>query len=259
MSRPFFLFSSFLLASSLAVAGCASADGAPPSSEDGDEPVAASSDEITVAARGLVARYFTRHAAFGGFARLDLRADGTYAAKVDDGGRALCAAPPCILDESGRWNAYRSRGELRLRLRPAGESARVYAATRTAKELTLTRNGATERLGVLPGGQCVDDLDCGAGESCPPQLCLMWCDVNDPSCCGAVSCQPKTGGDAGACWGAWVDPFGGCRAPNDGAYPASCCVGLPGPKCGSATCASGEVCCNPLLDLCTKPGEMCAF
>lgn len=270
MRRAIFFFSCCLLASSVAVAGCASADDGAAASDD--EAVAASSDEITVAARGLVAQYFTRSPASGGFARLDLRADGSYTAKVEAGATQICFTSPCLLDEAGQWNAYGWRGQLRLRLRPAGAPARYYGAARTAKELTLTRGGLTERLGILPTGQCVEDIDCGAGELCPPQLCLMYCEVNDPSCCGPVTCEPRSGGgsdagggtgggasDGGSCFGAWVDHLGGCRAPNDGAYPASCCAGLPGPTCGNVTCASGEVCCNPLLDICTKPGEYCAF
>jgi hypothetical protein len=31
---------------------------------------------------------------------------------------------------------------------------------------------------------------------------------------------------ANSCFGAWRDHNGGCRAPNDGAYPESCCTGL---------------------------------
>jgi hypothetical protein len=28
-------------------------------------------------------------------------------------------------------------------------------------------------------------------------------------------------------------------------------------KCGNTTCAAGMVCCNPLMNICTKPGEFC--
>lgn len=30
-------------------------------------------------------------------------------------------------------------------------------------------------------------------------------------------------------------------------------------QCGPATCAPGTVCCNPLLGICTAPGEVCAL
>ena len=59
-----------------------------------------------------------------------------------------------------------------------------------------------------------------------------------------------------ACWGAWLDENGLCRTPADGVYPADCCAG---PKCGASQCAAGDVCCNSLSGICTKPGEVCAF
>lgn len=31
----------------------------------------------------------------------------------------------------------------------------------------------------------------------------------------------------------------------------------PGPACGTATCASGQVCCNPSCGICTPPGGAC--
>lgn len=35
------------------------------------------------------------------------------------------------------------------------------------------------------------------------------------------------------------------------------CGGPGGPKCGTAVCPTGMVCCNPVASICTLPGEVC--
>lgn len=52
----------------------------------------------------------------------------------------------------------------------------------------------------------------------------------------------------------------GCRSPEVRLAPdASVTVSDAAPeKCGSIVCRTGEVCCNPLMNLCAAPGTMCA-
>jgi hypothetical protein len=295
MDRRSFFFSSLFSLCLLAPIGCAATtDSEGPSEETGE-----SEDGLTGGAKALVGTYYSHAPGFGGFARLTLNASGKYTAKVDSAGKALCVTSPCLLPESGTWNATKQPdGSFRLRIRASGEPSRYYDAVKSTSGLDIARSGKSEKLQALGKNACLDDADCGATEQCGPQLCLMYCEVNDPFCCGPSTCQPKIptkkacGGFAGltcgageecvddptdacdptkggkdcagicqpkspapSCAGAWLDQSGLCRTPADGVYPAECCAG---PKCGTAQCAGGEVCCNALSGICTKPGEVCA-
>ncbi len=212
--------------------------------------------ELTSAAHALAGRYYAAPLPIGGIARLSLAKDGTYTAEVEAGTRQICFVAPCLLSESGHWSATRGKGGARrLRLRPAGEPEVVYDAAKTATTLTLTRNGQVQTLAALGAEDCLDDADCDADEQCGPKVCLMWCAEDDPFCCGTSTCTPKAPSPPPpVCFGAWVDSFGTCRAPNDGVYDASCCAG---PTCGNAQCALGEVCCNALSGICAQPDEVC--
>ncbi len=259
--RSFFLTSFLLLcaAAPLATAGCA----APTSSSesaDSEEEIVETQDGLSAAGTQLVGSYWTARPLPDGFARLALGADGKYTASRDAGLAAFCITSPCLLPERGTWNAYKkASGALRVRIRPTGESSRWYAASNGATTLTLTRAGVTETLNKLATNECLDDADCKATEECGPKMCLMWCEVNDPFCCGTSTCHPKAAPPPPpppACFGPWLDEFGGCRAANDGVLPDSCCVGLSTP-CGENSCGVGKVCCNPLAGVCTNPGEFC--
>ena len=251
------------LATPVLGAGCA----APTDAQDeSKEQIAETQDELTAAASQLSGSYYANNAAFGGFARLELKSNGKYVAQVDPAGKIVCVASPCLLPESGTWNASKKvGGGFRLRIRPTGAASRWYDATKTggsASTLKLTRGGVTETLDRLAANACLDDSDCTATQECGPKFCLMYCEVNDPFCCGPSTCQPKAPAPPAppappaSCLGAWLDQFGGCRTPSDGAYPASCCAGLSTP-CGTASCGVGKVCCNPLAGICTNPGEFC--
>jgi hypothetical protein len=242
---------SVLSLSLLAMLGCAS------SVDPEEDEISASEDELAAARTELVGRYYRQPAGVRGFARLTLDADGTYAAQIDVSAVALCASYPCLAPESGRWSAFRKPGGgFRLRVRAAGEPARWYDASKKDGTLVLTRDGASETLVSLDADECLDDADCAAGEACGPKMCLMWCAVDDPFCCGPSTCEPATPPPPPppSCWGAWLDENGLCRTPADGVYPEACCGG---PACGNAQCASGEVCCNPLQGICTQPDEVC--
>lgn len=248
-SRTLVLTSLFALAtlSTAFSVGCAAPSGAAAD----DEAIGETQDELSAAASKLAGKYYTGAPALGGFARLTLEADGTYTASIDES--ATCFTSPCIAAESGSWRAFAKKGGgVRLRVRPVGATARWYDAARAGATLTLVRAGTTEVLRALGADQCLDEADCDAGEECGPKMCLMYCLVSDPFCCGPSTCRPKT---PPPCWGAWLDENGTCRTPADGVYPASCCAG---PTCGSAQCAAGEVCCNPIAGICTPPGMACA-
>jgi hypothetical protein len=262
MNRSFFFTSllSLCIAAPLA-AGCAAST----DSEDvSEEQVAETQDELTAAASQLVGSYWTHAPAFGGFGRLNLKANGKYDAQVDPAGTAFCITSPCLLPESGSWNATKKAGGgYRLRIRANGEPSRWYDATKSGGFLKLTRAGKTETLNALAANACLDDSDCKADQECGPKVCLMWCAVGDPFCCGTSTCKPKAPPPPPpppppACWGAWLDQFGNCRTPADGVYPDSCCAGQTTP-CGPSACGVGQTCCNPLSGICTKPGEVCAM
>jgi hypothetical protein len=106
------------------------------------------------------------------------------------------------------------------------------------------------------GGICVTQTFCGgiAGIPCPGgQTC-----VDDPS----DDCDPTNGGaDCGGICVPQTDPCAAVLCPEgnecvvDGDQ-ASC---VPIGTCGSAVCAAGTVCCNPLLGICRPPGGVCIF
>lgn len=257
---------SLCLAAPVMAAGCAAPTAADESAAS-DDQVAETQDELTAAGAQLVGAYWTHAPAFGGFARLTLSANGKYTASVDAGGTAVCITSPCVLPESGTWNATKKAGGgYRLRIRPTGGSSRWYGAAKSTAAggvtLKLTHGagaGAVEEtLYALDANACLDDADCKATEECGPKLCLMYCAVDDPFCCGPSTCRPKAPPPPppSACAGAWLDQFGGCRAPNDGGYPDSCCAALSTP-CGASSCGVGKVCCNELAGICTNPGEVC--
>jgi hypothetical protein len=259
-TRSFFLTSllSLCISAPLVTVGCAAPTDA---EQDTEEQVAESQDELTSAASQLVGSYWSHSAPSGGFARVELKSNGKYTASVDGGTKVVCITSPCLLPESGTWNASKKAGGgYRLRVRPTGAASRWYDATKTggaAGTLTLSRSGVTETLNELGANQCLDNADCTATEECGPKICLMWCAVGDPSCCGPSTCQPKAPPPPPpACWGACLDENGLCRTPADGVYPASCCAALTTP-CGANTCGAGKVCCNPLAGICTNPGEVC--
>jgi hypothetical protein len=269
-ARPSIFHTSLLalcIAAPLAVVGCSAAPEAA-SPEASEEQMAETQDELTASASTLVGTYWTHQAATGGFARLDLKADGTYSASVDAPDVADCATPVCLFPESGKWNASKkSGGGYRLRLRPTGETSRWFDATTAATgpaALSLSRAGAIQNLYKLAPDACLENTDCASTEVCGPKFCLMYCAESDPFCCGPSTCQTQTPPPPPAsCTGAWLDEAGGCRSPNDGVYPASCCAAL-GKPCGPVTgptpppaCGPGLVCCNKVAGICAKPGEAC--
>ena len=194
----------------------------------------------------MVGSYWTHTPAASGFARLELKANGHYAASVDPAGRFVCVTSPCLLPESGTWNASKKvGGGFRLRIRPTGQASRWYDATKTggaSATLTLSRSGVTETLAQLGANACLDSADCKPNEECGPKFCLMYCAFGDPFCCGPSTCQPKAppppagkfcGGIAGIACAANEecvdDPTDGCDPKHGGADCGGVCQPKPPP------------------------------
>ena len=107
-------------------------------------------------------------------------------------------------------------------MKPQGEPARIYTATKFdasidfTSGIVLTRYGKSETLNKLSSNQCLDDADCKATEECGPKVCLMYCLVNDPFCCGPSTCQPKAPPPPPSC----CDP---ATKPTNGIEGVWCC------------------------------------
>lgn len=271
MRPSFFAFASLsaLVLSASALSGC-STDADAPASDDSTE---ASEEALTTAASKLAGDYERKTSPAtpadltpGAFLSLSLHADGTFVATLQGASAVTVGGSAPVYGESGTWSATRSGAATRLRLKPASQAVRVYKAGLRGADLRLARGGVTEVLSkVETPVTCTTDSDCGPGSVCPDAVCLMYCEVNDPDCCGKRTCVPATppAPPTDPCWGAWLDQSGLCRAPNDGALPASCCGGPTPPPagepCGTNTCGAGETCCNPLAGICTKPGFFCTM
>ncbi len=249
------LFASLFSLCLLAPIGCAATS----ADEGAEESVAETQDEITAAAHALVGKYYTHTPTFGGFARLTLNSNGKYTASVDPAGTALCVTAPCVIPESGTWNASKIGGKLRLRIRPAGDVSDYYIAVKSDGKLTLTAPGKPEQnLIALGANACLDNADCSANEECGPKLCLMWCAVDDPFCCGPSTCQPKAkfcGGIAGIPCGpneqCVDDPTDECDPNKGGADCGGICQPTtpppppPPPSCWGAWKDQNGVCRTP--------------
>lgn len=208
---------------------------------------------LTAAASRLAGKYEALREAQGEIGQLALREDGSFGVTFQ---RADGTGPFVI--ESGTWKAVRRKGTIRLTLQAPTGTKRTYEAVRTTTTLTLSGAGKSQTLAVVGDDRCWGDDDCGPGEACGIQVCLMACPPNDPICCGPRICVPKSA-PPDECAGAWVDQAGLCRAPNDGVLPAKCCVAPPvaGEPCGPVTCAKETTCCNPLAGICVPPGSAC--
>lgn len=172
---PAALLAASLAAGPLALVGCA-ADTTNPADTDADgndaEGVASSEDELSVLGKQFVGK-FEWHAldsgAFVDIETIDLRADGTYSAKVEAtlvNPGVRCFRFPCTLSETGKWNAYKVSGKTKIRLRPSTNKARVYGAgLSTTGELSLTRLGATTTLFRAALLTCAN-VRCAAGTHC---------------------------------------------------------------------------------------------
>lgn len=189
-SLPFFALSA--AAASVVAVGCTAPTDA------SDEDAVASDDELSVLAGDFVGTFAWRAADSGAFVdieSIELRADGTYAAKVEAtlvNPAVRCFRFPCTLQESGKWNAYEVMGKTKIRLRPSTSRARVYGASRSGGELSLTRFGATTTLFQRALLTCAN-VRCAKGTHCemkglnggdPLPVCIQ-----DPAPCVRSGCS----------------------------------------------------------------------
>jgi hypothetical protein len=158
-------------------------------------------------------------------------------ANVDNGIR--CITTPC--PSTDRVEGWYSAGPKTVTLHyTASDSGERYRYTLTAKGgLTMSRAGETHEF-TSEGTYCDDAADC-AEQSYVHIMCV-----------GRATCS------AGHCGYT-------CGFPLPDAGPDASDAGTPdadadaptGVACGNATCAVGDVCCNPLWSICTKPGMFC--
>jgi hypothetical protein len=245
---------SLCIVAPLAAAGCAA-----PSSDEDAEGAEVSQDELTGTAKQLAGTYWTHTPASGGFAKLKLEPNGRFTADVDPAGAIVCVQSPCVQPESGRWNATKTAGGYRLRITPTGEGSRYYQASKTATDLVLARAGQSQTLHALGANACLDTSDCDANEECGPKFCLMYCEVNDPYCCGPSTCRPTTppvkhcGGIANLPCGPGEecvdDPNDGCDPTKGGADCGGVCQKKtpppPPPSCWGAWLDENGLCRTP--------------
>jgi hypothetical protein len=237
-----FAFAAFLATatSMIGAAGCASNPDATDDASSDDESALASS-----AWQDLVGAYdatsgpdfqqivFTR----------SVEAKGHhFFANADNGIR--CIKAPC--PSTDRIEGWYTAGPktVTLHFTSSGTSGDLEGRYRytlpTKGGLTMTRAGATHVFSSV-GTYCDDAEDCGE-QSYIHIMC-----VGHATCGASHSCGYTCG---------FPLPDGGTDAGDAGAPDADAGKDA-GVACGTTTCAVGDVCCNPVMNICTKPGMFC--
>ena len=177
----------------------------------------AQEQDLTASGSRLVGQWKLAASTQGEFTSLTLNADKSYSAALTDSST-----------RSGAWKARTYRSGTRLYLDVDGKSKR-YDVTLDGQRLTLKDDkGNEQRLELDP---CAD-VFCAATLKCVEGECVALEPV-DP--CEGVVCAATLTCVEGDC------------VPFEQA----------GEICGSIRCGSGEVCCNPLAEICTPPGYAC--
>jgi len=158
----------------------------------------------------------------GPFASLTLNADKTYTAGVV----VYCIQAPCY--------PYQQDGTYKF----------VFSGLTQYIKLTTNDGVAAGKYAYLVAGDSLAMRAAGTAE-----WFFLEKQPEVPAVCGGPNeTRPNGGCPAGY----------HCTCPNGAyCYIAGECVA--GETCGDVVCAAGTVCCNPLMSLCTLPGEMCAF
>lgn len=102
---------------------------------------------------------------------------------------------------------------------------------------------------------CYSDEQCGPGFVCDTvNYCNSACEPGAGACPDVCvgQCVPRN-----ACWGAWLDQNGTCRAPNDGIYPQGCCTPEDRYCLSDVECGVGEYCNHQECLSPCRPGEAC--
>ena len=237
---PAALLAASLVAGPLALVGCTADSTNPDGADHEGDDVEASEDELSVLGHQFVGKYAWRAADSGDFVDLetiDLKADGTYAAKVEAtlvNPGVRCFRFPCTLSESGKWNAYKVSGKTKIRLRPSTNKARVYGASLANDELTLTRLGSTTTLFRAALLTCAN-VRCAAGTHCEMKGInggsIPVCIADPPPPPPPQGACVKTGCSGQIC--AEQDMFSTCEyRPEYACYQTAACERQADGKCG---------------------------
>jgi hypothetical protein len=159
-------------------------------------------------------------------------------ANVDNGIR--CIKAPC--PSTDRIEGWYTAGPKTLTLHSSAGTSRYNYTLNGKGELTIKRGGVTHVLSSV-GTYCDDAEDCGE-QSYIHIMCAGHATCGASHSCGYTCGVPL--------------PDGGSDAGDAGKPDADAGKDAgKGPACGTTTCAVGDVCCNPLMNICTKPGMFC--
>lgn len=120
------------------------------------------------------------------FADLSLGDDHHYTGNVSDPA-IRCVRAPCVLHESGTWNAYKSGTGFKVRLTNSAGARHIYAAALSGANLALTRAGATN---TLTKKAAVCKMMCAQGKHCDTSSGTAQCVPNVT--CAVVRCTAST-------------------------------------------------------------------
>lgn len=258
--RPLKLALALVMMSGLAAVGCSSA-AEDPNMEDA---VADGEDELTSAAWQKLLGAFDvtnapvtpptiQHIVFSPTADHN---GHHFFADVDTGIR--CFRAPC--PSNARVEGYFTATSKQLRLTAVGADGvslgGQYKYTLSGDKLSLTKSGKTTKLEKRDGSYCTQASDCNAQGIIHPMCVGHFTCGGDQTCgykCGVAPICPE------------LAPPGPGFCPNGDIVPRKgadgCVTGFDcepkGVQCGNATCAAGDVCCNPVMGICTKPGMFC--
>ncbi|MFO0602492.1 MAG: hypothetical protein U0324_04920 [Polyangiales bacterium] len=158
----------------------------------------------------------------------------SYCGEASDCAEQRLIAPRCV----GRWTCTAERTCRYVCGRPTageGELCGGIAGIPCADGLRCVLQGTyPDAAGVCRGNTCAN-VRCTATTHCVETATGPQCVANGPSCT-TIRCAAGY-----VCREA--DGVGGCVAQNR--------------VCGSVLCGEGLVCCNPLRNICTRPGMVC--
>jgi hypothetical protein len=147
------------------------------------------------------------------YSKLVFGADGRYTGEIADP-RIRCVRAPCVLQDSGTWNGYTYRGELRLRLTSPRYGRKIYDARIVSAQsslnvlppenLTLSRNGTTVSLAKERVAGCLV-VKCSAGYTCDDAgrtkngTCVPNVTCANVRCAAGTRCEDANGTQTAQC------------------------------------------------------------
>ena len=185
-----------------------------------------------------------------------------------------CVRAPC--DSTSRVEGYFTAGALTVTLTavptitgPRPDYVGRFYYTLQGDTLTLSKSGRVFARLRRQASYCgtIDDCPeqnlvqrlCVGAWTCRENLCAFRCGPTRPSCAsttcraGYICQEAETGPQCiSAC--AAVRCAAGTQCVADASGTRCEPVGV---RCGTTTCAAGLVCCNPLRNICTRPGMVC--